>query len=107
MSVYKKLLVILASSVFVISMGSAIGKTASMKSAQKAAVVTKVKAAPVNVNTADVKTLTKVKGINKKRANAIVKYREKNGNFTSVSDLSKVKGFGKKMLKKVEGALTV
>lgn len=60
----------------------------------------------VNINTADEKTLMKVKGIGKKRAKAIVAYREKNGNFKSVEDLAKVKGVGKAFVKKHADHLT-
>lgn len=51
--------------------------------------------AKVNINTASVKDLTKVKGINATKARAIVAYRKKNGDFKSVDDLAHVKGFKK------------
>lgn len=50
----------------------------------------------INVNTADIKALTQsVKGIGRKRAEAIIQYREKNGVFKSLNDLAKVPGLGK------------
>ena len=52
---------------------------------------------PVNINKADVKTLTTLKGIGKDRAEKIVEYREKNGPFQKPEDLIKVKGIGKKI----------
>jgi competence protein ComEA len=52
---------------------------------------------PVNINKADVKTLTTLKGIGKDRAQKIVEYREKNGPFQKPEDLMKVKGIGKKI----------
>ena len=61
---------------------------------------TKMQAAaiePVNINKADVKTLTTLKGIGKDRAQKIVEYREKNGPFQKPADLMKVKGIGKKL----------
>ena len=57
------------------------------------------KMAAVNINTASVKELMKLPGIGKKKAMAIVEYREKNGNFSSVEDLSKVEGVGKRVAK--------
>jgi competence protein ComEA len=56
-------------------------------------------AGPVNINTADAKTLAReLDGVGKAKAEAIVAYREKNGPFKSVDDLVKVKGFGKKLI---------
>lgn len=46
------------------------------------------------------KLAKKLKGIGKKKAKAIVKYREKYGNFESVDDLAKVKGINKKLIKR-------
>lgn len=61
----------------------------------------------VNINTADVAGLRKVKGIGKVRAQAIIDYREKNGKFKSIEDLTNVKGIGKKMFAKIADKLTV
>lgn len=52
-------------------------------------------AAPVNVNTADAKTIAKeLKGIGIKKAEAIVAYRKAHGPFHTLADLTKVKGIG-------------
>jgi competence protein ComEA len=51
---------------------------------------------PINLNTADVKTLSKsMKGIGVKRAQAIVTYRESHQGFKSVEELAQVPGLGK------------
>ena len=56
-------------------------------------------AEPVNINTADARTLAKeLSGIGLSRAQAIVEYREKNGPFKSADDLAKVKGIGMKVV---------
>ncbi len=56
-------------------------------------------AGPVNVNTADAKTLAReLQGIGMAKAEAIVSYRQKNGPFKSADDLAKVKGLGKKLI---------
>ncbi len=56
-------------------------------------------AGPVNVNTADAKTLAReLEGVGKAKADAIIAYREKNGPFKSADDLVKVKGLGKKLV---------
>ncbi len=56
-------------------------------------------AGPVNVNTADARTLAReLKGVGMSKAEAIVSHREKNGPFRSADDLVKVKGLGKKLV---------
>ena len=58
-----------------------------------------VLADPVNINTADARTLAKeLEGIGLSRAQAIVDYREKNGPFKNVDELAKVKGVGMKVV---------
>jgi competence protein ComEA len=58
-------------------------------------------AAPVNVNTADAKTIAEsLSGIGLKKAQAIIDYRAKNGDFKSIDDLSHVSGIGTKTIEK-------
>ncbi|MCX7096830.1 MAG: helix-hairpin-helix domain-containing protein [Methylococcales bacterium] len=58
-------------------------------------------AAPVNVNTADAKTISdSLSGIGIKKAEAIVKYRTEKGPFKTLEDLGNVKGIGDKTLQK-------
>ena len=52
--------------------------------------------ASVDINTADVKTLTTLKGVGKKKAEAIVTYRKAHGCFENVDALANVKGIGAK-----------
>ncbi len=59
----------------------------------------------VNVNKADAKALTTVKGIGAKRAQAIVDYRQQHGAFKSMDDLAKVKGISSKMAEKIRSQL--
>lgn len=63
----------------------------------------------VNINTATIEDLQKVKNIGKKKAKAIVDYRTANGEFKSLDDLLKVKcrGINKKWLDKVSSYLTM
>lgn len=54
-------------------------------------------AGPVDVNTADAKTLAKeLDGIGMAKAQAIVEHRKANGPFKSAEDLARVKGIGQK-----------
>lgn len=61
----------------------------------------------INLNTADAAQLVSLPGIGKKKAEAIVKFREENGNFKSLEDIQKVKGIGSKLFAKIKDLLTV
>ena len=61
----------------------------------------------ININQADVKALTTLKGIGKDRAVKIVEYRETNGPFQKIEDLMKVKGIGKKIFEQNKDVLSV
>lgn len=58
-------------------------------------------AAPVNINSADAKTIAKsLNGIGIVKAQAIVSYREKHGGFKSADELQKVKGIGASLIER-------
>jgi len=60
-----------------------------------------IQAAPIDINTADAKAISKVmKDVGIKKAEDIVAYRKKHGDFKTVDDLAKVKGIGKKIVAK-------
>lgn len=52
----------------------------------------------ININTANVQELTRLKGIGEKKAEAIIAWREENGNFKTVDQLLEVKGIGEATL---------
>lgn len=52
----------------------------------------------ININTADVQELTKLKGIGEKKAEAIIAWRKENGDFKTVDQLLEVKGIGEATL---------
>lgn len=55
----------------------------------------------IDINHADLSTLTgSFKGIGKKRAQAIIAYRESHEGFKSLEELAEVKGFGQKFVEK-------
>ena len=66
----------------------------------KPVVAQQVASSGVNINTADAQTLADahIKGIGKKRAEAIIAYREAHGPFKSLDDLKKVKGLSGKIV---------
>jgi competence protein ComEA len=60
-----------------------------------------VMAAPVNINTADAKTISEaLTNIGLKKAEAIVKYRTEKGPFKTAEELSNVVGIGEKTIEK-------
>ncbi|VAW66417.1 hypothetical protein MNBD_GAMMA09-345 [hydrothermal vent metagenome] len=62
----------------------------------------------VNINRADAMTLeTELKGIGRKKAEAIIEYREQNGPFTSVDSLQEVKGISEKTIEKNRANITL
>ncbi|MGD9289715.1 MAG: helix-hairpin-helix domain-containing protein [Desulfobacterales bacterium] len=61
----------------------------------------------ININQADAKTLTTLKGIGKDRAFKIIEYREQNGPFLTIEDIMKVKGIGKKIFEQNKDVLSV
>jgi competence protein ComEA len=71
-----------------------------------------LKTAPkININTATAAELTHlVKGIGRKRAEAIVQYREQHGHFKSIQELAAVHGFGERFItqhaSELQGLLT-
>lgn len=92
----KKIFQIIVSAFFlswvVMPTWAATGHHESAKVTTEAAPTDKV----VNLNTATVEQLTKLKGVGAKRAQEIINYRETHGKFSSVNDLAKVKGFSAK-----------
>lgn len=61
----------------------------------------------VNINKADVKVLSQLSGISRKRADAIVSYRKSHGGFKSIDELTKIRGIGKSFVKKYRKQLKV
>jgi competence protein ComEA len=55
-------------------------------------------AVPVDINSADAKTLQTLEGVGPAKATAIVEYRQANGPFKSLEELGKVKGVGDRII---------
>ena len=64
-------------------------------------------AGKVNINTATVKELVKLKRIGQKVAERIIQYREKEGPFEKPEDIMKVKGIGVKIFEANKAKITV
>ena len=60
----------------------------------------------VNINAATLEELQTIKGIGKKKAEAILQYRKEHGAFRTKEELLQVKGIGKKALEAIESQVT-
>ncbi len=61
----------------------------------------------VNINTASLHHLQRLKGIGETKARAIVEYREEHGGFLSAEELTNVSGIGANTLEEIRGQITV
>lgn len=61
----------------------------------------------ININTADTKTLRKLKGVGVVLAGRIVDYRDSNGPFGTIDDIKKVKGVGKALFEKIRDRIAI
>ena len=68
--------------------------------------VSNSKQGTININTATLEELQTIKGIGKKKAEAILQYRKEYGAFRTKEDLLQVKGIGKKALEAIESQVT-
>ena len=68
--------------------------------------VSNSKQGTININTATLEELQTIKGIGKKKAEAILQYRKEHGSFRTKEDLLQVKGIGKKALEAIESQVT-
>ena len=63
--------------------------------------------ASININTASADELEKLPGIGKKKAAAIVTYRESHGAFAAIEEIKNVPGVGEGIFKKIKDRITV
>ena len=61
----------------------------------------------IDINTADVRTLTYLPGIGRETALRIVEYRSEKGRFPSIEELINVHGIGPKKLEKIKKYVTI
>lgn len=94
----KAMFIAMVNVLFILSINAAAANASIQQTAAppKASVINKI-----NLNKADVATLTQsFKGIGKKRAEAIVAYRETHRGFGAIKDLAHVKGIGQAFVEK-------
>jgi competence protein ComEA len=88
-------------SVVLLSVGSSLPALALESSAVKtpaAQAEAAVHKEAININTADVQELVKLKGVGPKKAEAIIVWRKENGDFKTIDQLLEVKGIGEATL---------
>ncbi len=61
----------------------------------------------VRLNSANIEQLMQLNGVGKKKAEAIIEYRNKNGKFNSVDDFMKIKGVGPALFNKNKAKLAL
>ncbi|MEQ9091769.1 MAG: helix-hairpin-helix domain-containing protein [Balneola sp.] len=61
----------------------------------------------ININTADINELQKLKGIGLTYAQRIVDYRQENGEFKNIEELLNIKGIGEKRLEDIKSFITL
>lgn len=61
----------------------------------------------ISINTADINKLMTLNGIGRKKAEAIIEYREKNGLFKDIKDITKVSGIGSNIFDKIKDYIKV
>jgi competence protein ComEA len=74
---------------------------------QDEATQTKSSELRVDINAADIDTLTKLPGIGEKVAARIIAYRKENGRFQKIEEIMNVRGIGEKTFVKLQKNLTV
>lgn len=60
----------------------------------------------ININQADLQTLTLIKGVGQKKAERIIQFRQEHGPFKSIEALSQVKGISLKIIETNKAMLT-
>lgn len=90
-----------------VNKGNGEGTASGKKSAATAATQGGSAGDMVNINTADVEGLRKLKGIGPAMAQRIIDYREANGAFQAPEDLQQVKGIGKVKFAKLKDQIAI
>lgn len=84
--------------------GNAVGKVSKTSSSEQGK---NTNGEIVNINTADVERLKKLKGIGPAMAQRIIDYREANGSFQAPEDIMQVKGIGKAKYAKLKEQISI
>lgn len=67
----------------------------------------KISSGKININQAKKNELMELPGIGEKKAEEIIKFREKNGNFKKIDDIINVTGIGNATFEKIRESITI
>lgn len=79
----------------------------SMKPASTVETTQKAEQEKININTATAKELEKLPGIGKVLSKRIIEYRQKYGSFNDVKDITKVRGIGRKRYELIKDLIRI
>lgn len=98
---------LLASQPFVSNMAHAVDKAVVTPTATEAPVANQNSAGKLNINTASAEQFMALKGIGKKKAEAIISWRTEHGGFTSVAQLAEVNGISERFVTEHQAELSL
>lgn len=91
----------------VLTSGALYAAETAVKTAKPEKAAAQVQSQLININKADILTLTQLKGVGEKKAQAIIAYRDEHGPFQSVEELSEVKGIGEAIVNANRGLISL
>lgn len=93
--------------VLTVSLAFVAGINAQTKAIDQDKALTSSAVTKLNVNSASVEQLVKIKGLGPKKAKAIIQYIQQNGALVSLDELLEIRGIGQKLLGKLKTQLSL
>lgn len=93
--------------VLTVSLAFVTGINAQTKAIDQDKALTSSAVTKLNVNSASVEQLIKIKGLGPKKAKAIIQYIQQNGALVSLDELLEIRGIGQKLLGKLKTQLSL
>lgn len=93
--------------VLTVSLAFVAGINAQTKPIDQDKALTSSAVTKLNVNSASVEQLVKIKGLGPKKAKAIIQYIQQNGALVSLDELLEIRGIGQKLLGKLKTQLSL
>jgi len=95
----KVFITILFFSLLILTTQVSVAQSDAVEQKAKQAVASEVNKEIININQSTIEQLVTLKGVGKKKAHAIIAYRQRAGKFKEVNDLLNVKGIGIRVIK--------
>jgi competence protein ComEA len=103
----KVLAIILFFSLLTLTTQVSVAQSDAVENKAKQTALSTVNKEIININKSTLEQLVTLKGVGKKKAHAIIAYRQRAGKFKEVSDLLNVKGIGIKVIEDNEVRLKI